>query len=130
MTRTGAPADSIVRTNALHRSATKSSGTLLLWTGSLLTFAGLVAVISAWTILKQPHWVSLAVVLGCLSIVSGANFAWWGDRFRHYDPLFPSGPWGAVFATGCLVVASVTAVAVLIYFNYSLLSVLVWFQSE
>ncbi|MCS5718802.1 hypothetical protein N1027_11720 [Herbiconiux sp. CPCC 205763] len=130
MTAIGAHAEVLVNANDLRRATVRDSGTLLLWIGALLPLAGLAAIILSWTLLIQVQWISLVVVLGCFNIVAGANFAWWGDRFRHYDPLFPSGVWGAVFATGCLAMSSVVAVALLIYANYSLLSIVMWFQNN
>jgi hypothetical protein len=128
MTIAGADAEAGETRADLRRETVRSSGTLLLWIGAGLSFAGLAAVVLAWTLLSRTPWAVL-IAPGCFAIVAGANFAWWGDRFRHYDPVFPSGAWGAVFAAVCLAVSSVAAVAFLLYVNSWLASVLDWFQS-
>lgn len=129
MTIAEADAETAASRAELRRATVRSSGTLLLWIGAGLAFGGLAAVVLAWTVLSRTPWAVL-VVPGCLAIVAGANFAWWGDRFRHYDPVFPSGAWGAVFASVCLAVSSVAVVAFLLYVNSWLASVVDWFQSR
>lgn len=118
------------RDEASHLATTRRLGTRLLWIGAVLAFTGLPMIILSWTVMNRSSWVFLLVSIACLNIVAGANFAWWGDRFRHYQPLFPSGAWGAAFVVGCLALSSIVAVAVLLYANYWMLSNLEWFQNR